>query len=59
MSKSLKLFLGTFYIIILFVFLYLIFSYVEVTRLDDFLYYKELQTNFEKIKYKNINKMNK
>ena len=48
MSKSLKLFLGISYIIILFVFLYLIFSYVEVTRLDDFLYYKELQTNFEK-----------
>ena len=48
MSKSLKLFLGIFYIIILFVFLYLIFSYVEVTRLDDFLYYKELQTDLEK-----------
>jgi uncharacterized membrane protein YdjX (TVP38/TMEM64 family) len=48
MSKSLKLFLGIVYIIILFVFLYLIFSYVEVTRLGDFLYYKELQTGLEK-----------
>ena len=48
MSKSLKLFLGISYIIILFVFLYLIFSYVEVTRLDDFLYYKELQIDLEK-----------
>ena len=48
MNKSLKLFLGISYIIILFLFLYLIFSYVEVTRLDDFLYYKELQTNLEK-----------
>ena len=48
MSKSLKLCLGIFYIIILFIFLYLIFSYVEVTRLDDFLYYKELQTDLEK-----------
>ena len=48
MSKSLKLFLGIIYIIILFVFLYLIFSYVEVTRLGDFLYYKELQTGLEK-----------
>jgi len=48
MSKSLKLFLGIVYIIILFVFLYLIFSYVELTRLDDFLYYKELQTGLEK-----------
>ena len=49
MSKSLKLFLGISYIIILFVFLYLIFSYVDVTRLDDFLYYKELQTDLEKM----------
>ena len=48
MSKSLKLFLGISYILILFFFLYLIFSYVEVTRLDDFLYYKELQTDLEK-----------
>ena len=49
MSKSLKLFLGISYILILFFFLYLIFSYVEVTRLDDFLYYKELQTDLEKM----------
>tara|TARA_A100001011_G_scaffold385558_1_gene459753 strand:+ start:2551 stop:3273 length:723 start_codon:yes stop_codon:yes gene_type:complete len=47
MSKSLKLFLGISYIIILFVFLYFIFSFIEVTRLDDFLYYKQLQTNLE------------
>ena len=49
MSKSLKLFLGISYIIILFFFLYLILSYVEVTRLDDFLYYKEIQMNLEKM----------
>jgi len=48
MSKSLKLFLGISYIIILFFFLYLIFSYVEATRLNDFLYYKELQIDLEK-----------
>ena len=48
MSKSLKLFLGIFYLIILFLFLYLIFSYIDITRLDDFLYYKDLQTNLEK-----------
>ena len=47
MSKTLKLFLGISYIIILFVFLYLIFSFVDLTRLDDFLYYKELQTDLE------------
>ena len=49
MSKSLKLFLGISYIIILFLFLYLILSNVEVTRLDDFLYYKEIQMNLEKM----------
>ena len=48
MSKSLKLFLGIFYLIILFLFLYLIFSYIDITRLDDFLYYKDLQINLEK-----------
>ena len=54
MSKSLKLFLGISYILILFFFLYLIFSYVEVTRLDDFLYYKELQIDLEKTIGKNL-----
>ena len=54
MSKSLKLFLGISYILILFFFLYLIFSYVEVTRLNDFLYYKELQIDLEKTIGKNL-----
>ena len=54
MSKSLKLFLGISYIMILFLFLYLIFSYVEVSRLDDFLYYKELQIYLEKTIGKNL-----
>tara|TARA_Y100001970_G_scaffold243657_1_gene309115 strand:- start:2330 stop:3049 length:720 start_codon:yes stop_codon:yes gene_type:complete len=49
MSKSLKLFLGITYIIFLFSFLYLIFSYVEVTRLNDFTYYKQLQTDLDNI----------
>ena len=48
MNKSLKPLLGISYVIILFIFLYLIFSYIEITRLDDFLYYKELQTDLEK-----------
>ena len=54
MSKSLKLFFGITYILILLIFLYLIFSHIEVTRLDDFLYYKELQTNLEKITSNNL-----
>mgnify|MGYP001427559099 CR=1 FL=1 len=49
MNKSLKLFLGISYIIILFSFLYLIFSYVEVTRLNDFSYYKQLQMDLDNV----------
>ena len=49
MSKSLKLFLGISYIIILSAFLYFIFTYIEMSRLDDFSYYKQLQINLEKI----------
>ena len=54
MNKSLKLFLGISYVIALFMFLYFIFSYIEVTRLDDFLYYKELQIDLEKMIGKNL-----
>ena len=56
MTKSLKLFLGISYIIILFIFLYLIFSYVQINRLDDFLYYKELQIDLEKLIGQNLYK---
>ena len=45
MSKYLKFFLGISYIIILTVFLYYVFSYIEIRRLNDFAYYKELQSN--------------
>tara|TARA_A100001011_G_C14218387_1_gene803118 strand:+ start:41 stop:760 length:720 start_codon:yes stop_codon:yes gene_type:complete len=54
MNKSLKLFLGVSYIIILFTFLYLIFSYVELTRLNDFSYYKQLQIDLDNIFGKNL-----
>ena len=47
MSKRLKLFFGISYLIILIIFLYLIFSYIEITRLNDFLYFKEIQSYFE------------
>ena len=47
MSKKLKFFLGISYLFILFIFLYFIFSKIEVSRLGDFLYYKELQKNLE------------
>ena len=43
MSKNLKIFLGISYLIILFSFLYFIFTGIEISRLNDFSYYKELQ----------------
>ena len=43
MSKNLKIFLGISYLILLFTFLYFIFSWVEINKLNDFSYYKELQ----------------
>ena len=47
MSKKLKLFLGISYLLILFAFLYFIFLQVEINRLTDFSYYKELQANLD------------
>ena len=43
MSKNLKTFLGISYLIILIAFLYFIFASIEISKLNDFLYYKELQ----------------
>ena len=45
MGKNLKIFLGVSYLIILFLFLYFIFTAIEIKRLDDFTYYKELQSD--------------
>ena len=45
MNKNLKIFLGGSYFIILFSFLYFIFTAIDVARLSDFTYYKEVQSN--------------
>ena len=45
MSKNLKMFLGLAYLLLLFSFLYFIFSVIEIGRLNDFTYYKELQSD--------------
>jgi len=45
MSKNLKIFLGISYLLLLFTFLYFIFSSIQISRLGDFAYYKELQLN--------------
>jgi len=54
MSKNLKIFLGVSYLLILFVFLYFIFGSVQLNRLDDFSYYKELQSNLDNYISSNI-----
>ncbi len=54
MSKNLKIFLGISYLLILFSFLYLIFTSIEISRLNDFVYYKELQTDLDIFISKNI-----
>ena len=43
MSNKLKFFLGIAYLLILTIFLYFLFSKIEISRLNDFIYYKELQ----------------
>ena len=47
MSKNFKIFLGFTYLLILALFLYFIFSNIEINRLNDFLYYKELQLGLD------------
>jgi uncharacterized membrane protein YdjX (TVP38/TMEM64 family) len=47
MSKKLKVFFGISYLLILFTFLYFIFLQIEISRLNDFSYYKELQVNID------------
>ena len=53
MSKNLKIFLGISYLIILFVFLYFIFTMIEISRLNDFSYYKDLQRDLNSYVSKN------
>ena len=54
MSKNLKIFLGISYLIILSVFLYFIFIGIEISRLNDFSYYKELQMSISNYVSDNI-----
>ena len=47
MSNNFKFFLGFAYLSILILFLYFIFSNFQISRLNDFLYYKELQLKLD------------
>ena len=54
MSKNLKIFLGISYLIILFAFLYFVFSSIEINKLNDFSYYKEIQRDLNSFISTNI-----
>ena len=47
MSKNLKICLGISYLLVLFAFLFFIFTTIETNRLNDFSYYKELQAELD------------
>ena len=54
MSKNLKITLGVIYLFILFSFLYFLFSKFDVSRIDDFSYYKLIQANIDEFIGKNL-----
>jgi len=54
MSKNFKLFLGFTYLLLLAVFLYFIFSNIQINRLSDFSYYKELQLHLSSFVSSNL-----
>ncbi|MDC1151414.1 VTT domain-containing protein [Pelagibacteraceae bacterium] len=54
MSKNFKLFLGFTYLLLLAVFLYFIFSNIQINRLNDFSYYKELQVSLDSFVSSNL-----
>ena len=54
MSKNFKLFLGFTYLLLLAVFLYFIFSNIQINRLNDFSYYKELQLSLNSFVSSNL-----
>ncbi len=54
MSKNFKLVLGFTYLLILALFLYFIFSNIQINRLSDFSYYKELQLGLDSLISSNL-----
>ena len=54
MSKNLKITLGIIYLVILISFLYFLFSKFDISRINDFSYYKSLQTSINEFIGKNI-----
>ena len=49
MNKNIKVILGSIYLAILITFLYFLFSNFDISRIDDFTYYKTIQLNIDEI----------
>ena len=47
MNKTIKIALGSIYLIILISFLYFLFTKFDISRIDDFSYYKTIQENID------------
>ena len=54
MSKNLKIALGTIYLVILISFLYFLFSKFDISRVDDFSYYKMIQSKLNQYIGQNV-----
>ncbi len=54
MNKNIKIALGSIYLIILITFLYFLFSKFDISRFNDFSYYKNIQTTVDEIIGKNL-----
>ena len=54
MNKTIKIALGSIYLIILISFLYFLFTKFDISRIDDFSYYKLIQSNIDKLIGKNL-----
>ena len=54
MSKNLKKILGSVYLLILIIFLYFLFSKFDISRINDFSYYKMIQADIDKVLGRNL-----
>ena len=54
MNKNIKITLGSVYLIILITFLYFLFSKFDISRINDFSYYKTIQINIDDVIGKNL-----
>ena len=54
MDKNIKITLGSIYLIILVIFLYFLFLNFDISRIDDFSYYKTIQERIENVIGENL-----